>query len=211
LTVYFTYRSWRTFEAQLGEMQKVYGPIEKSANAAKDAAETAKSALIDVQRAFVFVSDVTTLPTVSDDGKPTLRIFPKWTNSGSTPTKRLNIFSFCGADTTGFDFHVIQGDDASAAMLGPKETKAHGNCDATPQKVELRSGLIMTFAVGGKATFYDVFDATHKHVSEFCATFPVTQIYNAKEGTVVMSVGGTFTYCPKPNCADEECLPEDRQ
>jgi hypothetical protein len=208
------FREWLTIGAvittasfvilQWFEMTKVYTPI-------KESADTAKSTLTDVQRAFLFVSDLDTKPTINDEGKPTLRLFPKWTNSGSTQTKSLNIFSFCDTDATKFDFRIREGDDISATIIGPKQTKAHGHCDAIPNKIELKSGLVMTFAVGAKATYFDIFNKGYKHVSEFCVTVPVTQVYKPEDGTVTMSAGGTFTYCPKHNCADEECPEEDRQ
>jgi hypothetical protein len=160
------------------------------------------------QRAFLFVSETTVLPTITNDGKQTLRIFPKWMNSGDTPTKNLQIFSFCEVDANSFDFRNPK--NPTADIIGPKQTKANGNCDAIPGTIELKSGIVGSFAVGAKAVYYDIFDRNIKHVSEFCATFPITQIYNARDGTVTMSAGGTFTYCPKHNCADDECPAEDR-
>src|ERR1700730_1997228 len=62
LTAVFTGLAWwvfrgqlHVFEGQFTEMQKVYGPIKESADAATSAADTAKNALIQRDRAFVFV------------------------------------------------------------------------------------------------------------------------------------------------------------
>ena len=56
------------------------------------------------QRAFLFVSDTTVMPTINDNGKRVLRIFPKWTNSGETPTKNAWISFFCGDSIDRFNY-----------------------------------------------------------------------------------------------------------
>lgn len=57
LTVIFTYKSWRTFEAQVEEMQKVYAPIKESADATKSQLLTTIDELHKSQRPWISASD----------------------------------------------------------------------------------------------------------------------------------------------------------
>jgi hypothetical protein len=177
---------------------------------ADDANRISNLALVSAQRAFLFVTETTVTPTVNNEGQKVLRIFPKWINSGETPTKDAFISSYCEFDASKLNYRDTS--RATRDIIGPKQIKANGSCDAIiPTTLLLKSGLVASLAVGAKAVYYDVFDGTHKHITEFCATFPITQDYSASKGELVVSAGGTFIYCPSHNCADDECPSDDKQ
>jgi hypothetical protein len=93
------------------------------------------------QRAFLFVSDVSTLPTVDDSGNKILRIFPKWTNSGDTPTQFWHVATHCTADPRAFAPQYNK--NGNPGIVGPKQSAANGNCDfSVPKNLELRSGRV---------------------------------------------------------------------
>jgi hypothetical protein len=82
---------------QLHEMQKVYGPIEKSADAARDSAEAAKKSakvaedtLIAGDRPWVGPETVDTVPlTVGGTFQATIR----WRNTGRSPALQARIYT----------------------------------------------------------------------------------------------------------------------
>jgi uncharacterized protein YecT (DUF1311 family) len=85
LTVIFTYKSWRTFDAQLGEMQRAYGPI-------KDQAEATKAALIAGQRAWIRIDSIDVAGgglSISEAGSNVAIAFVM-TNIGNSPAIRLS-------------------------------------------------------------------------------------------------------------------------
>jgi hypothetical protein len=166
-------------------------------------------ALVSSQRAFLFVSETTVTPTVNNEGHKVLRIFPKWTNSGETPTRGAHISAFCEATIAALNYRNPR--NVVPDLVGPKQVKAMGNCDfVVPDDIQLKSGVVASAVVGAKATYFDVFDNKVLHVTEFCATFPVIQDYSPDTGRLVMSAGATFIYCNQHNCVDDECPPEDR-
>lgn len=170
--------------------------------------EQSRVAFTSSERAFLFVSDLETVPMINDAGQQVFRIFPKWTNSGDTPTKNLQISVFCGNDASNLDYrapkHIL------LDIFGPKQIKGLGNCDYVPTATEMKGkgNYIYSLAVGAKAVYYDVFDRPNKHVSEFCAFVHVRKFYNP--GDVAATLNTEISYCPTHNCADEECPEEDR-
>ena len=169
-----------------------------------------REAYTSAQRAFLFVSDVKVVGSINDTGKKVLRVFPQWTNSGETTTKYLFTEIFCTNDKDLIAYKGMSG--STRDIIGPKQVKASGNCDAIPQKIDQsKAGVIYKFAVGAKATYFDVFDRVHEHITEFCAILPITQVSSDDGKTITISAGETIEYCPEHNCADDECPPEDRQ
>jgi hypothetical protein len=88
---------------QLASLNRSEDTSAIAANAARDAAETSRTALIAVQRAFVFIDSFE-----ADVVNNQLIVIPKWRNSGSTPTKFMinyvNWRTFAGEPPDNFTF-----------------------------------------------------------------------------------------------------------
>ncbi len=164
---------------------------------------------IQSQRAFTYYSDMTVIQTTNEFGKSVIRIFPKWTNSGDTPTKNLSIYIMCGEDYKAFNYQ--HGVNARGDIFGPKQTKANGDCEVgLPDVLDKQTKVFKTIFVGAKATYYDVF-STDRHVSEFCFDVPIIQIYSKKDDAVTFNGALVGENCPTHNCTDSECPESERQ
>jgi hypothetical protein len=202
---------------QIGFLISADRTATKAANAAKDAAETAKTSLTTVQRAFVFI-DVFEANVLNNE----LVIMPKWRNSGSTPTRfmtnHVNWTAFVGRPPVGyqypdFDAHGTPITDATRnnppTFVGPNATAFADQLIIPTNTMDaVRNGQLRLF-VWGWARYQDVFHALH--ITRFCNEVRFTQIgavhsavHNTPAGAPV-AVALSFSLYGEYNCTDEEC------
>jgi hypothetical protein len=96
LTVIFTGLSWCAFRDQLEEMQRAYGPIKESADAAKKAAEAAKlsaDATIALERPYFFITGKFIQNKGDNDPNPQIQY--TITNIGRVPGIARMIYTDC--------------------------------------------------------------------------------------------------------------------
>lgn len=166
---------------QLSFLGRAEGIATTTAQAAKDSAETAKQALMDVQRAFVSVT--------SFDGEVInreFRINAKWENASATPAipfvDYVNWKIFPGAPPEDFSYPDL---DASGnpltgpspvvtSFLAPK-TWLWSNPLSVPLSAmeDVRDGRARLF-IWGWAAYTDVFKRPHR--TEFCNEVIVTGV-----------------------------------
>jgi hypothetical protein len=148
----------------------------KAANAALDTVTISREALIEVQRAFVFVK-MFQLGIVND----IQRITPMLENSGSTPANQLNwwvSFKTTGPEGLPANFEYpdldTQGSELAgkgngiATYLGPHQT-LYATTVSIPITVmkAVRDGHARVF-VWGWLEYVDTFQKTSFHRAEFC-------------------------------------------
>lgn len=186
---------------------KIYCANKKSADAAKDAADIAREALTDVQRAFVYDSF-----NQGQDGN-FLRITVGWENSGTTPTRNMTMHMSHSSDlrskplANNFSFpDTWEGGEARVPTRLVIPAKGRG------QGIEVRIplSLISTAAANRKESYYyvwgwaryrDIFPKTPEHIIRFCEEF-TSQLWSP-DAIHVHTVG--MDACAKYNCVDEEC------
>lgn len=165
--------------------------------------ETVRRALIEVQRAFVFVSIILHEPE-SVGKKAGITLFPVWENAGTTPTKNLLIKGYClpseiAVADTFVDPRSIEGGPTPNVTLGPGLTINGPRCWVNPDFLDLIQKGKAHYYVWGYATYDDVFDRSHR--TEFC-----NEVVNPRLSSVGLIA--VLQLCPKHNCADDECDPD---
>lgn len=206
LTVYAALTAVQSYQAK------------KSADATKSAADTAKQALVDVQRAVVSVDTFTAARQLGKDGQISgMQFTVGWKNSGTTATKDMvywgnwRIEPFDTKIDKTFDFSDIW------APTGEKVPYIHGF--ATAQKLIPYYPIVIPRDVitdvvdekielvfWGKATYNDVFKDTGIHTSEYCLIvkgFDGVKPFDAKAESGTTSP--RILNCPVHNCHDGEC------
>jgi hypothetical protein len=179
-----------------------------SAIEAKNANQTTKAALIDVQRAFVFLGTVTATAV----GNNQADFYFPMENSGTTPTKdmrmHVNYQSMKDPLPDNFEFPDLwiagMPKVNRHTMIGPK-----GN---TGQHLGPISNVLVQAAIHrqihlyfwGWARYRDVFPDTPLHVTKFCAELvPVGQGEEITPSTTTLRF--SLDMCERNNCYDEEC------
>ncbi len=180
--------------------------------ALRSANEFNRKALESVQRAFVFF-DTGEPKSAFANGEVATEFIFKAINSGTTPTKNLRMhvsFSYGDSPTPDPTFpdywepglpHTY-----NRTVLGPKS-----DFDLFGQPIPNR--MIVAIRDEGKHMFYwgwaeywDVFDDTLKHLTEFCYELHVTrgaEVPPPPAGTHNVNLG--WDHCEHYNCYDEEC------
>ncbi|MGO9771999.1 MAG: hypothetical protein ACLPSW_21120 [Roseiarcus sp.] len=199
---------------QLASLNRSEVTSAKAANAAKDAADIAKTGLVTVQRAFVFI-DSFDANVINNE----LIIMPKWRNSGTTPTRFMTNYvnwrSFVGEPPIDFTFpdldrNGIPVTDATRATIN---TFIGPNATTFADKLVIPTAIMDAIRVGnqrlfiwGWARYRDVFDAWH--ITRFANEIQFTQLGDPeaapKPGTRV-GVALSFSVYRRNNCTDEEC------
>jgi len=169
LTVIFTGGSWYVFHQQLTEMQKVYVPIEQSADAAARAADAAvKSA--DVARQTLIVGQrayATFLKMEVVHNGSSWSINPRWQNTGATYAKKLQLWS----NTT-----TLTVFDADSFLTAPPRNEFNSVADVSPKMPFAAPPIVITVnfikdwvsrslrTFAGSGVFYhDSFEGTPEH------------------------------------------------
>lgn len=207
---------------QLSEMQKAYGPIKESADAARDSADSTASELKVMQgqleemrlvrQPFVYFQNLTFETDPNSTAQfVTVYAYPNWKNAGNGPTNRLRLVVFC--NTTGpsdFDFRQ---DGTLPRILAPQQVDGGGRCHVMITQISNISGTIGNVWIGGKATYFDGPDSTKVRVTEFCQSAPIVRVPFPNAFQIRAGMDGT-QFCdvsPSRNCADNDCPAEDRQ
>jgi hypothetical protein len=170
-----------------------------SANAARSAAATANSALVDGQRAFVYAKPVIRPQNRLGETKPFgIQVIVTWTNSGETPAKGMTVYPHRdGGIPDKFNFRDSSQRGWVPNTLAPKDTISNNSVPIPVEKFIAPEGTLIT-TLWGWATYHDVFAPKREHLTEYCFRM-LTYIdsaggYNAREES-----------CTKHNCADEDC------
>jgi hypothetical protein len=153
--------------------------LDAEESSKQQAAQTQESnainrrALIDVQRAFVFIDSYNWGPTGDFRPDTGWGITLAFENSGNTPTKDLNIEIFCPFSKTLIDDPYQPKLDGATVhtkrVLGPKQKTIGGACVFdTKDLLDVQKGKWLLYIVG-KAEYQDVFGESH--ITEFCDVF----------------------------------------
>jgi hypothetical protein len=177
-----------------------------AANAAKSAANTARDALVSVQRAFI-VSSTRFIVLAADPSGMNSKgeeVDAMWENTGETQTRNLlmrsswmRLQSKLPPDFSYPDF----GEGPFREFLG-KEADISGGKVVIPMSDEEQIADGKLYYMWGWATYSDIFPHTKLHITKFCWRITAERI-KREQGMEVLKTGTEF--CPKNNCADEEC------
>lgn len=175
------------FKNQLNEMAKVYDPIkisadaavfgakaaQDSANAAKASADVARQALVNAQRAFVFINKIEQARIAPTGTEVTAWDFlVEFKNSGNTPTKtmtfHLNIKAFDGQLPDGFDFSdLANGSENTVGFIPPQSTAGATDLVVPVQDIEAVIAGSKTLFIWGWIEYDDMFENTPIHRVEY--------------------------------------------
>ncbi|MGP8051128.1 MAG: hypothetical protein ACLPYB_11025 [Desulfobaccales bacterium] len=189
----------------------------------------AKKTLTSTRRAFVFLKDIELMEirgkgysTYPSNDQTTWLFFPRWANSGDTPTRNLTVSIGCKVTSQGlpdnFDYSYIDKELSNdnglpyvipiqkdiRMMIGPK-----AEILGKPLKIATLEYVISTIIDGvmdiyiwGQAEYSDIFDGTPRHQTRFCVKLYFTPQRGqvGRQPPLVVPV-----YYGKYNCADEDC------
>jgi hypothetical protein len=175
----------------------------------KQAADAAKSAVVDVQRAFITV-DTNFLTLSSEPSQINSQgIEPQvlLENAGTTPTRSLVMDSSYqyfspGTMPANFSFPDLSGGPPHNEYLGPKAKIVAARVDVPMStEEEIADGKKHLF-IWGWATYKDIFRGTDPHVTKYCVEIVIKRIkgLNGKEALITNT-----EYCRKNNCTDDDC------
>lgn len=160
-----TIKLWKAGERQISI-------AKDSADAAKSSADTARDALVKLQRAQLFVQDFPWLwrPDLGRSGKYLYDIQPLIINTGNTATKNMMVeveyLESDGPLPSGFDFPYVS--PAHPSLVRPNGSVKGKHIYITDEElVEIQAGPTH-FYIYGRITYNDVFDGTPVHTTRFC-------------------------------------------
>ena len=116
------------------------------------------------QRAFVYVSELT---WSSEGGN--IRISPIWSNSGTTPTRKLRIgtnWKASHGELRPDDINYVQ--PPENLFLGPGSKAEFGAIFIPMRDIQAAIEQRLNLYVWGRATYDDLFEGTKPHFFEFC-------------------------------------------
>jgi hypothetical protein len=146
------------------------------------------------QRAFVYVSGLT---WSGDSGN--VRISPIWSNSGTTPTRKLRIGTNWQAShgelRPDFDIHYVQ--PPENLFLGPSSKAEFGAIFIPMRDIQAAIEQRLHLYVWGRATYDDLFEGSKPHFFEFCHRVEVA-------GETPDNIGVSFTQFGLSNGSDED-------
>ncbi len=198
---------------QLGEIIRQYPELQKSAQAAKDAADVGRESLESVQRAFVFQACGPVNPQPQSTQIPTYVPFVcNWENGGSTPTKsmlmRINFKKRLNPLPKHFDFADIW-ENGEAHVPMHLVIGAHASAIANTWPIPMleaqkaiAENKIFYYYIWGWATYHDVLPNTPEHVTKFCLVWRIGGYLMPEHSPLFPSNDET---CSKHNCYDDEC------
>jgi hypothetical protein len=209
------FAAWQAYETR-----RAFDPIQQSASAAKDSADVARHALIDLRRAFVFLTQIGVLVMADQQTQKvnSWNIGFFWENSGATQTKNLQIKVTCGIFlyngkpdwSEQFDWNdpEIKNREVEHAtrVLGPHQKDQGGLCDIPADKMAEIIASPYPFHMIGMATYNDVFDPGQspdsEHVTRFCFRGKIA----GDPLTIKPGITLSRNLCTgNNNCADDEC------
>jgi hypothetical protein len=207
---------------QLGEIIKQYPELQKSAQAAHDAAEVNKEALYSVQRAFLIFPADPQVTVLNFPSGPLLQLEMPIENVGATQAHEMkdrvscvtpmgplsNNYSFpnikgkwCGTPWAATGANVIPAKSKLLSQMVFVENKivqefVQQNSGPWAGRMGVPSHPTRTIVFYGWVTYRDIFKDSPERLSEFCRSLT---IFDAKTGRAA------WGYCPWHNCTDEDC------
>jgi hypothetical protein len=149
------------------------------------------------QRAFVYVSEL----TWNSEGD-NVRIGPIWSNSGTTPTRKLRIATNWktshGELRPDFDINYLQ--PPANLFLGPGSRAEFGTIFVPMRDIQAAIEQRLHLYVWGRATYDDLFEGSKPHFFEFCHRVEVA-------GETPDNIGIGFTQFGLSNGSDEDSRP----
>jgi hypothetical protein len=182
-----------------------------TAKAAQQSADTARAALVNAQRAFVFVASF----EANQLGGDFFTVAANWKNSGTTPTKNLIIYSFWKYFPEGLlkDYRFPDLSEDGKELVGPAPPFSsligpQGNVSGRLFPIPM--AIIKAIGDGkgaiylwGRAEYNDIFPNTPRHITKYCNK--IATVAQANTGGQPSGMVVTFPTHPTGNCADEEC------
>jgi hypothetical protein len=179
---------------------------KQAADAATNAASTAKEALVSVQRAYVNFSTAIEPRGFIVNGKVTSWEFTvPFENSGDTPTKgmtmRIHLHLSKDKIPEDFTYPTAEGRDPLIA-LGPKGKTGTGPVGGVTSEAlkNVQAGKEHLY-IYGWSKYMDVFDSTPEHITKFC--YELTEWGGSPFST--QNHPTFWSMCPHHNCTDEDC------
>jgi hypothetical protein len=173
--------------------------------------KTNRESLTSVQRAFIAPSITIEAQGTGDQIK--WLVVPFIENTGNTPTRslRANIIGTLGPDYQELGFQKsldaevgynqgveIGGVPPTQAFLGPHAKVSYMSLEHTQQQLKMISTGEWASVLAGTIHYYDVFDRTPEHITEYCYRLHAKQHPDG----ILEPVSGQ---CEWFNCADDEC------
>ena len=175
---------------------KMYCANKEAADAAKSAADSASDSLMDVQRAFVYVSAV----RPNFDSPTTIDFLTEFENYGDTPANSVQEYTnVIWKPASDFNYR----DQPPSSKLFPPPRLAYippheqlfGVPLSVPKNIFDRNGIPQTAVkFYGHIECQDAFGCGHRY--EYCMSLLWV---NSAKGTAVL------TLCPDHVCADKDC------
>jgi hypothetical protein len=157
---------------QIGFFIRADYTAQSAAEAAKDAANTSREALVKSQRAFVRSVGFPWFwrPDIDRVGRDFYDITPNIENAGATPTVDMKIVVNYALRNTplpdDFDFpYVIEPGDS---IIGPHQIIGTNNALIVDDDLVSVQNGTKFFYMWGTITYRDVFDRTPVHITEYC-------------------------------------------
>lgn len=200
-----------SFAQTLGQMQSQTAAQGEAAGAAARSADTARDALVSVQRAFVYFSGKI---EVTEDINPRTMTIDKWEfsvpveNSGVTPTRGMimhsEVWSF--PTTMPDDFRFPDQNPVTRQLIvpGPKEGTGTSRVAVPSELIKAVQDKRAHLYIYGWSRYRDVFQTRkdRPHVTKFC--YELTPVGGDPFSTV-MPHDPFWVSCPHHVCSDEEC------
>ena len=146
------------------------------------------------QRAFVYVSELTWISEGDN-----VRIGPVWSNSGTTPTRKLRIATNWKAShgelRPDFDINYVQ--PPENLFLGPGSRAEFSAIFIPMRDIQAAIEQRLHLYVWGRATYDDLFEGSKPHFFEFCHRVEVA-------GETPANIGISFTQFGLSNGSDED-------
>jgi hypothetical protein len=161
------------FLVQLQMMRKTLTDTKNASQAAKESADIAKLSMVASQRAYVHSDGVHhTSHAETGTGLVFWRLRPHWKNSGNTPTRTLNVYTYYEFRESplpdDFAFFVDAANDRRPAMLNPGAIIGGATNDIFGADLaQVVSGQRHLYA-WGVATYRSVFPDTPPYITKFC-------------------------------------------
>ncbi len=183
-----------------------------AADAATAQVRLSKDALINTERAFIFVSKIHAMAGLKGSTGEVIdwSFYCVWENAGGTATRRMfmqtNWHSFDGEIPDDFDFRDLGKGERIPMMVGPKSTTL-GAASVVPIALlmaayEKKKRIYMW----GWVEYNDVFEGTRRHRTEYC--YEIVAV-----GRPDIAAHGGEPHIPfeyrghkRHNGTDEECL-----
>lgn len=131
----------------------------------RQSSEAAERSLVATHRAFVYVSDLAWSTAGAN-----VRISPVWTNSGTTPTRRLRVATNWKASHGELrpEFDINYAQPPESLFLGPASNVEFGSVLVPMRDIRAAIEERLHIYIWGRATYEDMFDGKRPHYFEFC-------------------------------------------